>query len=67
MRKPIQLKVSATAPCASFEIEVKAKIVSKNLSSEEMKDVQRKLKQKLSDTIAQLPHSHIYPCEVVLK
>lgn len=57
-------KVTATAKCASFDIEVSAKISTRNLSKDEAEDVQRKLRHNLTTTIAKLPFAHVYPNEV---
>lgn len=57
--------VKANAKCASFDIEVQAVIKpNSHLTSEEVTEISKKLRQKLSDGIANLPYAHIYPHEV---
>lgn len=64
MRKPLTLKVKATALCAGYDIEIQAKIKSKTLVGEDLAKVRRKLRQKLADGVASLPFAEIYPHEV---
>jgi hypothetical protein len=63
MKKTIK-KVTATAKCASFDIEMTATITGKGLVKSELEDVQRKLRHKITTTIADLPFAHVYPNEV---
>ena len=54
--------------CAAFDISVDVVIANKrDLSKEEMSSIQRKLKQKLSEAIASLPFSEIYPYEARMR
>lgn len=62
--KPRSKKVKAQAKCASFDIEVSAEFIPHGLATSEVADIQRKLKQKIADSIASLPFAHIYSCEV---
>lgn len=59
--------VRARAKCASFDIEVEARISGKTLVADELDNVRRKLKHKLTTTIAGLPYSHVYPYEVTVR
>ena len=60
-------KVTATAKCASFDIEVTAKITSTNLTKSEVEDVQRKFRHQLTTSVAKLPFAHVYPNEVQVR
>jgi len=66
MKKQIR-KVKATARCACYDIEVSATINASTLSTEEIENVRRKLKHKITTTIAGLPFAHVYPHEVRVK
>lgn len=60
--------VRASANCGTFTVEIEAKIDTKKvLMREEIVEIQKELRQRLSDTIAKLPHGQIYPHEVVLR
>lgn len=60
-------KINLKAKCASFDIEIQAKINTKGLCADEIEQVQKNLKHRLSDSVSKLPFSHIYPYEVSLK
>lgn len=63
--KKVEKKVRATAKCASFDIELHATIVPNgSLAASEVADIQRKLRQKLAETVSGLPFAHIYSHEV---
>lgn len=59
--------VRVNAKCASFDIEVEAKINTKGLVADEIEQVQKELKHKMTAVIAKLPFAHIYPYEVTVK
>lgn len=63
-KKPIKKVVRARAKCASFDIEVTAEISTKGLVPDEIRDIQRKLKDQLAKSISVLPFAHVYPSEV---
>ena len=56
--------IRATAKCAAFDFEMTATIKGKGLMPEELDKVRRKLKHKITTTVAGLPFSHVYPYEV---
>ncbi len=60
-------RMTAKAKCASFDIELTAQFAPHGLASDEINDVQRKLKQKITEAISSLPFAHIYPWEVRLR
>lgn len=57
-------RVTAVARCESFDIQISAEFTPRGLGSDEVLDVQKKLKNDLAVTIAKLPFAHIYPFEV---
>lgn len=65
--KQVERKVRAQAKCASFDIEISATFKPHGLGSEEVNDVQRKLRNNLSNAIAKLPFAHVYPCEIKVR
>lgn len=57
-------KITATAKCASFDIDLNAVIKTKGLAANEVEDIQRKLRQGVADVISKLPFAHVYSHEV---
>lgn len=67
MKQSTEKTVTAKAKCNSYDIEIIAKFKPRGLVADETSDVQRKLRQKISEMISGLPFSHIYPHEVKVK
>lgn len=67
MKKATLRTVKAQAKCASFDIEISATFKPRGLGAEEVNDVQRKLRNNLSNAIAKLPFAHVYPCEIKVR
>lgn len=66
-KRKVLRKASAKAKCASFEIEINAQFSPHGLASDEVNDVQRKLKNGLAELVAKLPFAHVYPFEVKVR
>ena len=60
-------KVSATAKCDCFDIDVSVDLRTRGLVDDEAEEVRRRLRDGLTKLIAGLPFARVYPFEVRTK
>ncbi len=67
MKKPKPKRVTISAQCQGFNIDIQANIDTKGLTARESDDVKRALQFRLADSISKLPFSEIYVHEVKVR